>query len=298
MDENRASVRGDGGGAVSEAQKPVSLTDVFPDFRAIQQGETGDCRCDKPALMIAMTPRTGSTHLCAALGAAVDMDSPSELFNPRGVAQAEKKRRGVSTFAGYIESVSRDRGRYVSFKIGWLDFKPMAAVYRKIFPDLKIIYLNRLDVVAQAVSLTLASASGRWHENVGSGEKSLRRDDKAIPAFDLAQICNTIGYLEYEKKNWEMFFFSEFINPARINYESFCDDVNAAIGFIVKHLELSTVEKIDSGVGFRRLSDEVNEEWIAKVNYHRSGRFYADLNRREEASLRARAAPLHPARAS
>jgi trehalose 2-sulfotransferase len=273
---------------VPEVEKQASIFDLFPDFREIQDDQLVGCRCEKPTLMIAMTPRTGSTHLCASLGMAANIGCPAELFNPRGVTQHEKKRRNVSSFSQYIKSVSEDQGDYVSFKISWLDFKPFVGVYKKIFPNIKIIYLNRLDIVAQAVSLALATNSGRWHESTADGQRIAADNDQRKPVFDLVRICNTITYLENEKKNWELFFFSEFINPARINYESFCDDVNTAIRFIQQHLELSFVREIAPNTGFRKLSDEVNDEWIAKVNYHRSGRFYADWGNREDVERRSR----------
>ena len=266
---------------MQDMNKQASIFDLFPELREIQDDQLASCRCEKPTLMIAMTPRTGSTHLCASLGRAADIDSPAELFNPRGVAQHEKKRRGVSLFSEYIKSVSEDRGRYLSFKISWLDFKPLVGMYKEIFPNIKIMYLNRLDIVAQAVSLVLATSSGRWHESTDGGVIIGPGDNQSQPNFDLVRICDAITYLENEKNNWEYFFFSEFMNPARINYESFSDDVNTAIRFIQQHLELSFVREIDPGTGFRKLSGKLNDDWIAKVNYHRSGHFYADWKKRE-----------------
>jgi LPS sulfotransferase NodH len=275
-----------GGAQVPEMNKQTSIFDLFPELLEIQEDQLASCRCEKPTLMIAMTPRTGSTHLCASLGRAADIDSPAELFNPRGVAQHEKKRRGVSLFSEYIKSVSEDRGPYLSFKISWLDFNPFAGIYKRIFPNIKIIYLNRLDIVAQAVSLVLATSSGRWHETADSGIITGPGNDQSQPGFDLTRICDAITRLENEKNSWESFFFSEFINPARINYESFSADVNTAIRFITRHLDLSLVREIDPGAGFRKLSDKINDDWIAKVNYHRSGRFYADWKKREEVERR------------
>lgn len=268
-----------------EVEKPTSIFDVFPDLGELQDDQFASCRCEKPTLMIAMTPRTGSTHLCASLGMAANIGCPAELFNPRGVVQLEKKRRNVWSFSQYIKSVSEDQGEYAAFKISWLDFKPFIGIYRNIFPNIKIIYLNRLDVVAQAVSLVIASNSGRWHENMTEINKPISNSDQMKRNFDLMHICNTIAYLEYEKKNWELFFFSEFINPARINDELFSDDVNTALRFIRKHLELSFVREIDLNIGFKKLADKVNDDWIAKVNYHRSGRFYADSKNREAVEL-------------
>jgi len=45
---------------------PEKLGD-FPDFYDLQARGFAGVKCDKPGLMIAMTARTGSSHLCAAL---------------------------------------------------------------------------------------------------------------------------------------------------------------------------------------------------------------------------------------
>ena len=162
-----------------DVKQATNIFDLFPDLAEMRGGQIATCRCDKPALMIAMTARTGSTHLCESLGAAADIGCPAELFNPRGVVQVEKKKRGVSSFSEYMTSVANDSGQYISFKASWIDFEPLVGIYRNIFPDMKIIYLNRLDVVAQAVSLVLASTSGRWHDKSDIKSISMTEDEQS-----------------------------------------------------------------------------------------------------------------------
>ena len=75
-----------------------------------------------------------------------------------------------------------------------------------------------------------------------------------------------------------MFLFG-IHQPGQINYKSFSDDFNTAIRFITRHLDLSLVREIDPDAGFRKLSDKINDDWIAKANYRRVGPVYGGLEK-------------------
>ena len=114
----------------------------------------------------------------------------------------------------------------------------------------------------------------------------MTEDEQSKPEFDLVRICDAIAHIEREKENWELFFFSEFLNPARINYELFRNDVNTAIKFIGRHLNLSLARDVNLTIGFRRLSNKINDDWIARVNYLRSGHSYSDWQKCEDSAPR------------
>ena len=142
----------------------MSIKELFPELETYKAEDFEQLRFEKPVLMIAMTARTGSTHLCSALSSVVDAPSPTEIFNPRGAIQRQLKQRNVSSFRDYLKSMSQDSGEYFIFKTSWKDFVCFKNYYQSMFPNLNILYLNRLDIEQQAVSLYKAKMSGVWHD--------------------------------------------------------------------------------------------------------------------------------------
>jgi LPS sulfotransferase NodH len=245
---------------------------VFPELRSYSEADYRELAIEKPVLMLAMTARTGSTNFCDALGRVLRAGEPVEIFNPRGVAQWQKSKRGVSDFRAYLASLEVDAHGYFIFKTSWQDFSPWVPFYRIVFPSLRIAYLDRIDIEAQAVSLFKAIVSNHWHKLHGQGAP----DDHIDMRFDLKRICKMIRVLEEEKRNWELFFFKEGHYPARIHYENFASDVNVAIKYLVEFLGLT----YDSGMcvvsKYEKLADDLSRTWISEVKTYRDGNYYIE----------------------
>jgi len=243
----------------------LSIFAAFPDFADLQAKGFAGVACAKPAVMIAMTPRTGSTHLCAALAETKGIALPTEIFNPRGVLNAEAARRGVSLFADFISSFNADSGPCFFFKTSWQDFSPLAAGYKQIFPNLRVVYLDRKDIIAQAVSLYRAVETGTWH---------VPRDQKrAAPSgaqdqLNLSHLSAWLETIEAEKRGWKRFFAAENITPLRLLYEDFADDVAKAITAISDFLAIPLNREIGPEVGFQKLSDAASQAWVERARLH------------------------------
>lgn len=239
---------------------------AFPDFAALHAKGFAGLSCEKPVVMIAMTPRTGSTHLCAALAQTEGVAPPAEIFNPRDwVIQSEMARRGVGLFADYVRSFNAESGPCFFFKTSWQDFFPFSASYKQIFPNLRVIYLDRKDVIAQAVSLYRAAESGTWH--VRRGQK------RAAPAgeldgMNLSHISDWLEKIEAEKRGWKRFFAAEGVTPLRLFYEDFAADVATAIAAISAFLNVPLNREIGPDVGFQKLADAVSEAWVERARLH------------------------------
>ena len=250
----------------------MGLAEAFPDFGYFREADFLPASCRKPTIMLAMTPRTGSTHLCAALAAAsAGHCAPDEVFNPRGVVQNLKQRRQVDTFADYIEAFERQPGPFFMFKTTWHDFRAVAPFSRRMFPDLRVIYLDRQDTVAQAVSMFRAMTTELWHKHPDGRMGGQVAKNGLLPAaqirtkFDAARIAKIIDDLEQERSGWMTFFAAERIEPLRITYEAFRDDVQVALRQIGTRFGLALDRPVGPEVGCVRLADEINDEWVARV---------------------------------
>lgn len=240
----------------------MQIFEVFPDVEGLAAQGFSGVSCDKPAVMIAMTPRTGSTHLCAILAAAAGISQPTEIFNPREVAQAEARRRGVTSFAEYVRSFALEPGAPFVFKTCWHDFAPFAAHVDRLFADLTVVYLDRRDVIAQAVSMFRALASGQWHRPRGQAPGA------STVGFDLADICRIMARLEAEKADWETWFSARGTAPARLFYEDFEHDVSHALGVFSTRAGVALTRAPGAQDGLDRLADAVSEDWVNRVRRH------------------------------
>jgi LPS sulfotransferase NodH len=82
---------------------------------------------EKTTLIIAMTPRSGSTNLCSALTKLKDLGDPQEYFNPRGpMEHFSTKVTKTSSPQDYLAALAA-RADIFSFKIASVDWQPFAA---------------------------------------------------------------------------------------------------------------------------------------------------------------------------
>ncbi len=233
----------------------MKIGDIFPDFETHRAAGFAGLSIDRPAVMIAMTPRTGSTHLCAALAQAGDVGDPVECFSPRG--GIEYVMRGASmSFAGYIARLAASPGEAFLFKTCWYDFAPLAGGWRQLFPQLKIIYLDRKDIIAQALSFHIAKVTDHWH--------SPHSAPRANASYECAAIRANMAALDAEKRAWRGFFTAEGLAPATLWYETVSADLPAALSFIAAQTGLA-LDPHRHQSPYRRLADERSAAWLDRA---------------------------------
>lgn len=241
----------------------VDLSNIFNDFSKVIEGDVNFV-CRKPTLILAMTARTGSTQLCSLLESIEVFGSPDEILNTRGVVQNNIKRNGALSFVDYIDKLTSIDAPCFSFKTSWLDFKPISQVWMKIFPKAEFVFLDRLDIVAQAFSLLKAIETGQWHFNVNSITEisSLRQDQ-----VNAERVQSLMKTLMHEKLQWEKFFFSNRLMVPHIYYEIIKDDWSTAASLIAEQFGFHN--QLASSGGFIRLSSESDEQLIDQFKKER-----------------------------
>ena len=262
--------------------KPPAAEVLFPELSSFRSEDYSRIGTSRPVLMIAMTARTGSSHLCSGLSSVVPAGRPTEIFNARDTLVWEKKRRGVGTFSDLLADYVAESEDIVVFKTSWVDFEYFKDHVFDLFPNLRIIYLNRLDVEAQAVSLFKAVVSGLWHDSpLIAKPKEALLPDELEKKFDLVRVCGMINALSKEKASWENYFFENEVQPARVNYESFTQDLKRALSQIVNYLGYEDVDLSRVKSEFSVVSDGINDRWLEKVRNYRNGNFYSRYMRGE-----------------
>jgi LPS sulfotransferase NodH len=234
----------------------TSISDIFPDFDNVLSGEISTV-CQKPTLILAITARTGSTQLCSVLESMSVFSTPTEILNARGVVQNIVQRTGAKSFVDYLDKLTNTDTPYFAFKTSWSDFAPLSQAYRSIFPKVQFIFLDRFDVVAQAISLYKAMETGQWHSLT-----SAKYDVTNLSAeqIDVSRVQSLMKTLMDEKLQWERFFFSNELFVRHLYYEIIKDDWITAAKLIAEQFGHNGTTA--SGGKFARLSGESDQALI------------------------------------
>ena len=238
------------------------LSDIFPELAEYTHADYERVRVQKPTLAIAISARTGSTHLCGALAKAGQFGAPTEIFNPRGPAFHEAKRLSVTSFEAYLAALADSAETALIFKSCWLDFVPFKEVYKVIFPRIRFLYLDRLDIAAQAASLFRATLTGDWHN-----QSNRPREPSSIAEelYDLDHLRRVVESLQQEKLQWGHFFAAEEITPPRLIYEEWHDRIAIALHFIALNFGFN-LESLEVGdTGYLKISDPVVTKWADRL---------------------------------
>lgn len=215
---------------------------------------------EKKTLIIAMTPRSGSTNLCSALAKLKTFGDPQEYFNPRGpMEHFSTKVTKTSTPKDYLAAIA-ERADFFSFKIASVDWQPFAKRARTVFPNARYIYLDRVDIDAQAISLYRAKASEQWHSRVND-----KKPAPPAPPFDATGIESCRQELFAEKLRWSNFFFEAGIKPLNITYEHLAGDMPRALQRICSEAGVGISEEDAPTGDYRILRDDVTERWKKKL---------------------------------
>jgi trehalose 2-sulfotransferase len=220
---------------------------------------------DKSTLIIAMTARSGSTNLCSVLARLGRFGDPQEYFNPRGPMPHYARALGAATASDYLARLAQ-RAEIFCFKIAGGDWRPFAARAREVFPRACYVYLDRLDVDAQAISLYRAMASQHWHA---------RANDKGPapepPPFDADAIETCRRQLLEENRIWSDFFAEAEIAPMRVSYEQMSADMPKTMQLICREVGVTVPEERVPAGAYKILRDELTDAWAERLRALRSG---------------------------
>jgi LPS sulfotransferase NodH len=177
----------------------------------------------RSTLLFAHSARSGSTAITnsfAEMGVAKSID---EIFNPQVFVHRLHKKFGGDSLQEYLNNVHRGAmmTNTMAFKSTLYHLNPVldAISFEQIFPGLRIVYIERHDKLAQAISMYRAMISNRWHvitKNIDDIQNNL--------VFDKEKIIKLKANFEKEAVDWDRQFVNWGIDPFRISYEEFAEN--------------------------------------------------------------------------
>lgn len=115
------------------------------------------------------------------------------------------------------------------------------------------VRIRRGDRVAQAVSWVLAASTDRW---------SAQDPTRPPPPFDAARIADRKAELDRQERSWDRYFAERWIVPYEVTYEDLDAHYPTTLAALLSHLGHP-----DAAVPPRQLqrqADSVNAAWIAR----------------------------------
>jgi LPS sulfotransferase NodH len=176
----------------------------------------------KQFYVMAFTIRSGSSVMCEDL-TQWGLGAPSEWIQLPGYPVLGQER-----LSDYLVNLAETSpGEYFGIKMNWEQVDSTVAYLRRegesdvtfdlnsIFPNPKVLYVDRCDIISQAVSAWRAGATGVWHVRVDEAV------DPGHPEFDFAGILHQLKTVLVEKRLWDSHFEAMGIEPLRVHYEDY-----------------------------------------------------------------------------
>jgi len=239
----------------------------------------------QPLYLIAMTPRSGSSHLCEVLKNTKMMGRPGEMLSQLFIPNILKRAPGATPdeYLSQVLRVVRTRNGVSGIKASWFQFNDFRAAMQdeSVFRSFRYIHLTRRDVAAQAVSLYCATASNVFHTNVE--HSSSEREKLQTLQYDFQKIKEWHSHILAQEQGWRLYFAQHDIYPLTINYEEIEEDVTAVVRRMAHYIEMPRAGEAASAESiFRKIGNRRNIEWAAQ--------FALDLDAERRASQAADAA--------
>ena len=217
--------------------------------------------------LIAMTPRSGSSHLCDVLKNTKMMGRPGEMLSQLFIPNILKRAPGATPdeYLSQVTRVVRTRNGVSGFKASWFQFNDFRAAMQdeSVFRAYRYIHLTRRDLAAQAVSLYCATASNVFHTNVE--HTSSEREKLQTLQYDFKKIKEWHSHILAQEMGWRQYFAQHDIYPLSINYEEIEEDVTAVVRRLARFIDMPRAGDCASSESiFRKIGNRRNIEWAAQ----------------------------------
>jgi LPS sulfotransferase NodH len=230
---------------------------------------------------ISTTPRTGGFLLAEALQSTGIAGKPREYFDPvtekqRGQGQATES---DADYLEFILAAGTTPNGVFGAKVLWHQFahlmaKPRliegngacgAELLRRMFPELRYVFLTRKDKIRQAVSFDRAIRSGVWW-SIGTAANGNGRDGAHAavpPSFEFEKLDEWVERLTQFETSWRRYFQRAGVKPYEIAYEDLVENLESTVLAILGYLDLPIAEgRRVAPPRLEKQADDVSDEWV------------------------------------
>lgn len=200
--------------------------------------------------VIACSQRCGSTLLCDLLSRTGRLGVPAEYLNMDWDGAKMAQRFGLPgpdpgvPLGPYLEMLYRCRTSpegFFGIKLQWHQYAPAAKSpnVARLMRRSRFVWLTRRDILAEAVSGSIAHRSGRWH--VRPAKPKPQRPVR----YDPRHVDRAVRWVLWENFMWEGFFRANAIEPLAVSYEELIADADGVCRRICAHIGLENPPHFD-----------------------------------------------------
>ena len=229
--------------------------------------------------------RNGSTLLCKALEMTNVLGKPSELFTiePNEKLLTKHKAENYQNLQDKIYDLGSSSNGVFGIKlnapkkendplINELRLFPIAnddsnlttnfAVWEKLFPNCRHIFLTRRNKVRQSVSWWKAIMTNEWHRKIG--EQTPVSDIRLAEKYNFDAIKHLLIETTIRESKIQAFLKEGKSSALTIVYEDFIDDYKGTVKRIGKYIGEDVNDANIASPYFSKLADEISDEWTER----------------------------------
>jgi len=235
--------------------------------------------------LICCAARTGSNLLATTLRRTGVAGKPFEHFDPGIFANTNfLKRMGVPAdlpmtdvqqWLDYVTDNLITANGVFGSTIHWPHVQPLCSALaernipgargpapvkalQSFFPDLRFVWLRRMNKVAQAISHLRAIDSGVWF--VDGKNNAPAATGSREPAYDFAKIDEMVAASIQWDEDWARFLAPVADRTLELHYEDMNSDFESAVVRVLRHLDLAPTKAIGAAP-FRKQADQLSLDW-------------------------------------
>lgn len=220
-------------------------------------------RPDRRRLIILFTPRSGSSWFGDLLRSTLVLGEPDESLN-QDVNAEIIRRFGARTEIDYLNALETEtastNGAF-SMEVIWGHIELSEIDFLGYYRDASFVYLRRKDILAQAISLLLATETGVFHNPSGDAVTNQAAAELlASPEKTFAAIRRWWGHLLNYECLTEVQFAIRGISPLRLYYEGIVDDPPGAVSRVLSHCAVQRQDVDVPRSSHAPVRGEINDE--------------------------------------
>ncbi|NEQ76622.1 MAG: hypothetical protein F6K23_28450 [Okeania sp. SIO2C9] len=242
---------------------------------------------------ICITPRSGSSWLTEMLSETKILGNPEEWFNPGNLPGIIQNRYPCLDVIEYFDCIKRTQcteNKVFGMELSFFQHQLVCDALEKTKKDSslsllnpeknKFIYLYRLDLVAQAVSLYRAVETGMFH----SAQKNA--SEKALVDFKYSddRIWHWLIHILQQEFGWQQNFSKKGISPLCLTYEEMWSNPNLTKLRVINHIlgNLDQIHEIDelSSYNHTKIANSKSHEIITRFYENHAKKIDFCLKRR------------------
>ena len=212
-----------------------------------------------PVTIMLFTNRSGSSLLADHLRATGRFRGMGEPLNP-GLVLSTMESEGHASFHAYLKSrVDRNQSPDSMFGMKASLQQVLMLLRARIIPgyfnDVRWVFMQRRDLVAQAVSFEIASQTKRW--------ESFAKDTGVKPQYDFERSRKKVQALSLQNASINALFSVLGVQPVRVFYEDFAVSPIPSTVQLASLLGMADARVDEASLRRRKQRDEINAAFQA-----------------------------------